>query len=103
MGYMTNPDWFNSLPAEYQTILEEEFAKAVDDSFEQTWQMDQDYIDANEPFIAHIPTADEMAQLKDLTAPVYEDRLPDIVKQLGKDKVQAWFDLVDCDYDLSKF
>ena len=100
MGYFANQKWFESLPAEYQDIVMEEFAAAAFTSYEDTWEMDQQYIDAQDPFIVHVPTDDELTELKAMTAGIVDEKMPSIVDFYGKDRVQAWFDLIGYDYQV---
>ncbi|MBE6970166.1 MAG: TRAP transporter substrate-binding protein [Ruminococcaceae bacterium] len=98
MGYFVSIKWLESLPAEYQTIVVEEIQKASNQSTEDTLAMEQEIMDAGDPFIVHQPTEEEMAELKSLTAPLYDKKVPVFVEDVGEDTVKAWFELMGAEY-----
>jgi len=55
-------------------------------------------MDAGDPFIVHQPTEEEMAELKSLTAPLYDKKVPVFVEDVGEDTVKAWFELMGAEY-----
>jgi len=98
MGYFVNSKWIDSLPAEYKTIIEEEIQKAADKANVDTLAMEQEIIEANDPFIVHIPTEEELAEFKELTAPVYDAKMPGIIEDVGEETAKAWFELMGAEY-----
>jgi len=98
MGYFVSIKWLESLPAEYQAIVVEEIQKASNQATEDTLAMEQEIIDANDPFIVHQPTEEELNELKELCAGIYDKKVPVIVDDIGEEATKAWFELMGAEY-----
>ena len=81
MHYMTNADFYNDLPAEYQSLVDEGIARALDAHNQAAFEDEQQAIEEAEAdgIWVYEPSPDELAQWQDRAVPVGEDFLLDTV------------------------
>lgn len=83
MHYMTNVDFYDELPVEYQQLVDDGIEVAVDAHNQAAYESEQEAVQEAEAegIWVYEPTADEIQQWQDRAVPVGEDFVQDAVGQ----------------------